>query len=173
MGTAVLRWSDIRNYADLVGRHLAVHWITYAVAWIAAVMFQDSYRLGINQSPSLPQTIFLIHKHELPRKGDYVAFLAPSTTNFRSGSILTKIVVGTEGDVVSVDDRIVRINMQAAGFAKPKSRKGETLEPIEPSVLGAGQFYVMGLHRDSFDSRYRALGLVSVGSIVGRAYPIW
>jgi conjugal transfer pilin signal peptidase TrbI len=91
---------------------------------------------------------------------------------FNHNMILTKIVVGSPGDVVSVSGRVVRVNGVPVGFAKERSLKGEPLDPIEPSVVPPGHLYVMGLHKDSLDSRYTLVGLVPTQNVVGRAFPI-
>jgi conjugal transfer pilin signal peptidase TrbI len=163
------------GFVRLFVTHLRIHWLTYLALWALWSVTSTNYRLGINETPSLPQSIFIIHKNEVPHKGDYIAFIVPPAAkkNFTNpDAILAKILVGVEGDRITVKDRIVHVNGVAVGFAKPKSRKGEPLEPISEVVVGAGQFYVMGLHKDSLDSRYSMIGLVPQASIVGRAFPI-
>lgn len=167
--------SRVINFARLLGHHLRVHWVAYALVPLVFVMFQANYRIGINETPSLPQTFFLIHKRAEVHKGDYVSFKIPPANGpvkFNHNMILTKIVVGAPGDVVSVSDRIVRVNGVPVGFAKERSLKGEPLDPIEPSVVPPGHLYVMGLHKDSLDSRYTLVGLVPSVNVVGRAFPI-
>lgn len=161
------------QFGRLFWAHLRVYWIAYAMLSACAVMFAKNYRIGLNQTPSLPQSIFLIHLNEPAKMGDYIAFHTPAGAGFGHDAILTKIVAGVAGDVVTVVDRVVSVNGRPVGFAKPKSLKGDSLEPIPPSVIGDGQVYVMGLHKDSLDSRYSMVGLVSLRSAVGRAIPIW
>ncbi len=163
----------VRSFGGLLLVHLKLHWGVYLFVALSTWLFADNYRVGLNQTPSLPQAIFLIHKNEPALKGDYVAFMAPKAAGFKHESILTKIVVGEPGDVVTVSDRVVSVNGHPVGFAKTHSLKGDPLEPIEPVVIGQGQMYVMGLHKDSLDSRYRLVGLVPRSAIVGKAHPIW
>lgn len=164
---------NVVTFGRLLRSHLRVYWLVYPLVAAVAILFHDNYRVGINQTASLPQSVFLIHKNELPSKGDYVAFRVAAGGKFDHSAILTKIVVGVEGDVVDVADRVVTVNGHAVGYAKTKSLKGEPLEPIQPTKIGRDQVYVMGLHKDSLDSRYTIVGLVSRADIVGRAYPIW
>lgn len=163
------------DFGRLLAAHLKVHWLVYFMLPVLFVMFQDNYRIGVNETPSLPQTFFLIHKRADVTKGDYVSFRIPPTdgkVKFNHKMILTKIVVGSPGDVVTVSDRVVRVNDIPVGFAKEKSLKGEDLDPIQPVVVPPGHLYVMGLHKDSLDSRYTIVGLVPATNIVGRAFPI-
>jgi conjugal transfer pilin signal peptidase TrbI len=165
----------IADFSRLLFAHLRTHWFAYCLLPVVYVMFQSNYRIGINETPSLPQTFFLIHKRADVHKGDYVSFRIPpsnSPVQFNSNMILTKIAVGVPGDVVSVQGRIVYVNSVPVGFAKERSLKGEPLDPIDPLVVPPGHLYVMGLHKDSLDSRYTLVGLVPTTNLVGRAYPI-
>lgn len=163
------------DFSRLLAAHLKTHWFAYLLIPVAFLMFQTNYRIGINETPSLPQTFFLIHKRADVHKGDYVSFRVPpgqSAVKFNRNMILTKIVVGSPGDVVTVQGRFVYVNGVAVGFAKERSLKGEPLDPITPVVVPPDHLYVLGLHKDSLDSRYTLVGLVSKANLVGRAYPI-
>ena len=164
---------NIKRFSEEFPRHLRTHLLLYVSLVLLALMFGENYRIGINQSPSLPQTLFLIHRNEYPKKGDYVAFHPPVGTPFGSSAILTKIVIGQPGDVITVVGRDVFVNGSPVGTAKTLSRKGEPLHPILPGVIPPDLLYVMGLHPDSLDSRYTLLGLVPRSAIVGRAWAIW
>jgi len=178
-----LRWIPLTDllsrsvaFVRLFGSHLRVHWVAYAALAALWMVVVDNYRVGFNQTPSLPQSVFLIHKNEPASKGQYVAFRVPpeASKHFSNpNAILTKIVVGVEGDRVSVADRIVHVNGVPVGYAKPKSLKGEPLFPLNEVVIPYGHLYVMGLHKDSLDSRYTIVGLVPVTSVVGRAHPLF
>ena len=165
--------THVCSFLHLLGAHLRVHWLAYIMAAACAFMFAENYRIGINQTDSLPQSLFLIKLNASASKGDYLAFHPKPGTPFKPEAILTKIVVGTEGDVVTVKDRIVYVNDRPVGFAKTKSLKGEPLDPIQAGTIGKGQYYVMGLHKDSLDSRYSMLALIERTHFVGRALPIW
>lgn len=168
--------SDSRSFGLMAWVHLRTHWLTYLALWLLWVVTTANYRIGINETVSLPQSVFWIHKNEQPTKGDYVAFEVPTEAkkHFKDPkAILAKIVVGVEGDRVTVKDRLVSVNGTVVGLAKEKSLKGEPLEPIKEQIVGAGQLYVMGLHKDSLDSRYSMVGLVSKSSVVGKAFPLW
>lgn len=181
-----LRLNSIPSPRELVGRaktfwwlvveHAKVHWVAYVALWAVWMLASSNYVIGFNQTPSLPQSVFVIHKNEPVNKGDYVAFHVPPAAawNFKNpNATLTKIAVGMEGDVVSVDERVVKVNGVPVGYAKERSLKGQPLSPIDPVTVPAGHVYVMGLHKDSLDSRYTIVGLVPFQSIVGKAYPLF
>lgn len=164
-----------KTFWHLLVQHTKTHWVAYVLIWLLWIVLSSNYLLAINESASLPQSVFVIHLHQPVSKGNYVAFTVPpdAAKHFKNpNATLTKIVVGMEGDTVSVVDRVVYVNNVPVGFAKPKSLKGEDLFPIEPVTVPKGMNYVMGLHKDSLDSRYTIVGLVPDSSIVGRAYPL-
>ena len=165
-----------KDFASLAAAHLRIYWFTYALLWCLCLLVEANYRVGINQTASLPQSLFLIHRGQVVNRGDFVTFYLDQAAakHFKTPNPkLTKIVVGVPGDRVTVSDRVVFINGSPVGYAKPTSMKGEALEPIAGSIIQAGKYYVMGLHKDSFDSRYSLVGLVDSSMIVGRSYPIF
>jgi len=48
--------------------------LAFGVIIIAAVTFQHYFVFGVNATPSLPHTLYLIHKGEPIRRGDLIAF---------------------------------------------------------------------------------------------------
>lgn len=176
----LLTLSELRqrasSFLDLFRHHLSTHWIAYFLVVLSFQLFSTNYLFGFNATVSLPQSVFLIHKGQPIAKGDYVAFTVPpaAARHFKNPkATLTKVVIGTEGDKLTVVDRVVHVNGIPVGFAKTHSLKREPLFPIEPVVIPFGYVYVMGLHKDSLDSRYDMVGLVPYTSIVGKALPIF
>ena len=169
--------SSLPTQAKTFGRqwatHLKTHWFAYLLAVVCVEMLSANYTLGINATPSLPQKLFVIHKHAPVRLGDYAAFKPPPEAGFDSRAILTKIVAGVEGDHVVQQDRMVFVNGVPVGYAKERSLKGAPLEPVRSAVIGRNEIYVRGLHKDSLDSRYAMVGLLTPDRMIGRAYPLW
>jgi conjugative transfer signal peptidase TraF len=168
-------FEKVRLFVGLLVRHLRVHWAFYVVVPITFSLFAANYRICVNETVSLPQTLFLLHRNSPVGLGDYVAFRArPSNgaVSFDPKMILVKRVVGVAGDIVEVRDRVVLLNGQPVGFAKERSLKNEPLDPIRSVTIPKGMFYVIGLHRDSLDSRYSIVGLVDSTMLVGRAIPL-
>ena len=52
--------THVCSFLHLLGAHLRVHWLAYIMAAACAFMFAENYRIGINQTDSLPQSLFLI-----------------------------------------------------------------------------------------------------------------
>ena len=92
---------------------------------------------------------------------------------YLKGQWFFKRVVGLPGDTVQVEGQNVFVNATPVGFAKPRTRTGEPLEPIAPGPIPPGRYYVQGTHPDSFDSRYRVNGLIRTEQIVGVAHKVW
>lgn len=149
-----------------------------AVALVALWAVRDFYRIGWNLTESLPEKLFVVKVGEGVLKGDYVAFeWRPKTDTlanpYPSGVMFIKIVAGVPGDKIDVENREVFVNGKSVGFAKEKSRTGLPLNPTQPGIVPEGSFYVMGLHRDSLDSRYELVGNVENINVIGRARPVF
>jgi conjugal transfer pilin signal peptidase TrbI len=107
--------------------------------------------------------------------GDLVVyrFDGDELMHVRKGQRFFKRVVGKPGDRVSVEGRRVLVNGVEVGIAKHYTRDGHRLEPIAAGVIPQGHYYVQGTHEMSFDSRYRASGLVHASQIIGTAHVIF
>jgi conjugal transfer pilin signal peptidase TrbI len=147
--------------------------LAYLVLLLAAVWFQAHYALGLNASPSLPHRCFLIHKGELPQRGEYVAFRWPGGIRYPAGATFVKVLAGLPGDVVTVQERAFHVNGAPVGVAKTVGRQGEPLAPGRTGALPPGRYYVRAPHPDSLDSRYRLTGWIAESQIIGRAYALF
>lgn len=156
-------------------------WLFVVAVLLAGIvslkLVSDKYIVSHNVSDSLPQTLFLIDKTASVKKGDYVAFVyhnQGADDPFPEGVYFTKLVVGVEGSkVTSNESRMVFVDNQYVGYAKPTSKLGVPLELIANQTVPAGSLYVMGTHKDSYDSRYARVGLIKSSDIVGKAIPIF
>lgn len=138
------------------------------------ILFTSRFQLGINLSESLAGTVFLIDKsNKTVEKRELVAFSSKNASPIPDGVTLIKRVAGVAGDCVTVKNRFVFINDRPVAFAKPASRTGEPLTPVNSSVISEGYFFAVGDHPDSFDSRYERPGLISSNAVRGRAYCLW
>lgn len=162
---------------DSFRRRLRVHarrWgIAYLLLIVGAALFQAHFGFGLNASTSLPHRFFLIHKGELPQRGEYIAFRWHGGDPYPTGVTFVKIVAGMAGDTVTRVDRDFFVNGTHVGQAKTVSRQGLPLELGPTGVLPAGRYYVRAPHPDSLDSRYRLTGWVSDEQIIGRAYALF
>jgi len=139
----------------------------------AALLFRCFFTLGLNASPSLPHTLYLIHKGVKVERGDYVAFRWQGGGPYPAGVAFVKIVAGMPGDTVKERDREFYVNDSPVGSAKPVSRQGTPLEIGPTGVIPPGQYYVTAPHPDSLDSRYRLTGWIPQTQIFGRAYALF
>lgn len=165
----------------LVRRHglaLSLLLVVWALAYVR-VFIDPTPRVPLlfNWTGSLPYKVALVRygPHSLQR-GDLVvfAFAGEAGTVYPglAGQPFFKIVRGLPGDRITVKDRIVSINGEAVGQAKTHAFDRRPLDPIAPTVIPSGHFYVQGTGPDSFDSRYRQSGLVRIEQVLGTATPL-
>ncbi len=140
---------------------------------LAALLFKSCFTFGLNASPSLPHTLYLIHKTATVERGQYVAFRWQGGGPYPAGVTFVKILAGVPGDTVTETDRQFFVNGIPSGTAKRLSRKGVPLDIGPTGVIPSGQYYVKAPHPDSLDSRYRLTGWISQTQIVGRAYVLF
>jgi len=132
--------------------------------------------LLFNWTPSLPYHVASLHPlATAPARDSYILyrFEGEAVAQYPGlrGQPIFKRVAGLPGDVVTVSGRDVFVNGVPVGTAKPRSFDGWPLAPIAPTVIPEGHYFVSGSSPDSFDSRYRASGLVRDDQIVGRVKP--
>jgi conjugal transfer pilin signal peptidase TrbI len=167
-------------------RHMVRHPLLYAPLlgiWVLAELrlFVDPtphVPLLVNWTPSLPYHLAWLRRDKLPpKRGDYVVYAFDGGARHDwpglAGQPFFKIVRGLPGDTVSVDDRIVAVNGEPVGRAKTHTLDRRPLDPIEPTTIPPGHYYVQGTSVDAFDSRYRASGLVRLEQMLGTVVPLF
>ena len=175
------RFSVIAPLRLLVRNHWKVLVAAFVVWGFAftRVMVEPTPRLPLlfNITPSLPYYVAWLEHTDLIVRGDYIIYSFDGAEQqvypgLRAQPFF-KQVRGIPGDRVSVQTRNVFINGAFVGMAKSTTFDGHPLDPIYPTVIPAGYFYVQGTHSDSFDSRYQQSGLVRVDHVIGRVRPIF
>ena len=183
MNTLAIRF--IAGFTDFL-RHMLARWYLYVpvfAVWgfaYARVFIDPTPRVPVlfNWTPSLPYSVALVQygPHTL-RRGDYVVFAfageAQAAYPGLHGQPFFKIVRGMPGDAVTVEDRVVAINGEVVGQAKTHAYDRRPLDPISATVIPPGHYYVQGTSPDSFDSRYRASGLVRAEQVLGTVVPLF
>ena len=154
-------------------RHFRRRWYVYlplALAWVVA-----QHYLLFNWTASLPYSMVWFDSARNFTRGDLIVyrFDGQELMYLKKGQRFFKRIGGMPGDRVSVENRRVLINGADVGIAKQYTLEGHRLEPLEPGVIPAGYYYVQGTHEMSFDSRYRASGLVNVSQIIGKVHVIF
>ena len=166
-------------------RHMRRRWYLYLPVF--AIWTFAYVRLFVDPTPRLPllfnwtgslpcHVAWLRDRPASIERGDLVVFAldgeARQTYPGLHGQPFFKIVRGVPGDRVTVDDRTVSINGEVVGIAKTHSFNRRPLEPITDLVIPPGHYYVQGTSPDSFDSRYRASGLVRDEQVLGTVVPL-
>lgn len=162
------------------------HWFAYTLAFtIWGLAFVRVFvhpvpcvPLLFNWTASMPYTIALVQVGQQPlARGDFIVYRFDGAAQTLYPGLRAqpffKRIAGVPGDRVTVVGRQVFVNGCPAGFAKPFTFDHRPLEPIAATVIPPGYYYVQGSHPDSFDSRYRASGLVRADQVVGKVIPLF
>ena len=168
-------------------RHVRAHWVAYVpvfTIWGLAfirVFIDPTPHLPIlfNWTPSLAYKVAVVRygNRQPLKQGDFIIYAFDGEAQrmypgLRAQPFFKKIS-GVPGDRVTVVGRQVFVNGRGVGVAKAKTFDGHPLAPIAEAVIPAGQFYVQGTSPDSFDSRYRASGLVRMDQVLGKVIPLF
>jgi conjugal transfer pilin signal peptidase TrbI len=160
----------------LVG-HIKSHAISWLLLACLYLVVHANYRLAINQTPSLPYKLFLIHIDEKVVTGGLVAFRTHNVKPYPDGYVFVKRVAASSGDNVEKAGR----NFIAGGKTLVGKEVGLSKKILFPNdqlregknTLPPNKYFVAGDHEYSLDSRYSLLGLVDEKDVIGRAYPIF
>ncbi len=124
-------------------------------------------KIGFNATDSLDGYVALTDLMAKPKLGDTVLFSAPKN-QFTSQKIpFMKIIIGVEGDEILVKGDDLYVAGQFRGVVKKYSINGVELFPIENQTIPANMFFMWTPHQDSYDSRYKSIGLINEDSIFG------
>jgi conjugal transfer pilin signal peptidase TrbI len=152
-------------------------WVFWPLATALTLYLSVSffYSLGVNLTSSLPQKYYLIEKQfdrDQLQSGDIIQFKYKDNFGFKFNSNFLKVIAGKEGDVVRHIGRDVYVNDKHIGFAKlfaGREQEGDALEIGPEGAIPKDHFFVYTANPDSFDSRYKYVGLVRKDFITGRA----
>ncbi len=135
------------------------------------------YKFSVTLTPSLKHRIYWLTRNpDKVVRGDYVLFhhkeLAAKVGMKKSEEML-KVIGCNEGDQLTVDaEKKFYCNGEYMVRAKDISLKGEPLQHfVFNGQIPKGVMFVMGQHKDSYDSRY--FGFVDKNRILAKAYPIF
>jgi len=165
--------NKVSNLVRLCYSVIRKHPYYWAAGIILPVVAAQFVTIALNDSVSLPQTIFIVVKGSQVEKSGYVAFRWNGAGPYRKGITFIKIVAGVPGDTVTAQGHEYFVNGQYVGTAKERSRTGEPLQPGSTGVITDGSYYVMTPHVDSLDSRYAMTGWIQKQAIIGRAYAVF
>lgn len=168
----------LKNFSFLLWKHLRRFFITYVLIFCLFSLFKENYRFAINETPSLPYSLLLIHFNEPPERDGLVAFAWHGGEPYPDGYTFVKRLRAIPGDRITKrgrdfiigNDRIV--GLEVGQFTKRALSPNQELKE-GVNVVPDGKYFVTGDHESSLDSRYSLLGLVSEEDVIGSAYVIF
>ena len=136
--------------------------------------------ISVTLTPSLNHRVFFLIFNPDPEsimKGNYVLFnigqkMIRQFVDESDTDKIMKIVGCAGGSVLKVEGKDYYCDGVLLGHAKDVSLAGKPLyHYVFNGSIPAGRLFVIGEHKDSFDSRY--FGLVDVQTVVAKAYPLF
>jgi len=132
-------------------------------------------RFAVALTPSVEYRLFFLERGpQQVEKGDFVYMDGLSSRYVKNGTPFSVIkeVGCDEGDFLDVKNREYFCNGDFLVKAKSITLKGEKIANFQFSGrVPAGFMFLIGRHKDSFDSRY--LGFFKKADIVALAHPIF
>jgi conjugal transfer pilin signal peptidase TrbI len=166
-----------RSFGSLLLKHTKSHGITWILLVLLYTIFHANYRLAINQTPSLPYTLFLICLNDTTETGGFIAFKWHNGKPYPDGYTFVKRLLAGPGDTVTKNGRDFKVGNteltgQEVGLSKRILFPNDELHEGK-NTIQLGKYFVAGDHEYSLDSRYSLLGLVDKKDVIGRAYTIF
>lgn len=150
-------------------------WLAITVLLVAGTLLP--YKISVTLTPSLKHRIYWLTRNpDRVVRGDYVLFRHKELSDrmgMKKSEDVMKILGCNEGELLTVDvEKKFYCNGEYLVRAKDISLKGEPLQHfVYNGSVPKGVMFVMGQHKDSYDSRY--FGFVDKSRILAKAYPIF
>lgn len=169
---------NLRHNALRLFLGLSRHYGRYGWIWLSVLLLIVSithhWKLAYNYTNSLPQTLFAIHIGQKDvKRGDYISFYPPRRATSGNEMPFVKKVVCLPGERIRSYGQQIFCEDKPVALAKEFSLKGLPLQKVSDQVLGEDDYFVVGTHPDSFDSRYQNFGPINRCRFIGKAYPIF
>ncbi|MBM4206954.1 MAG: hypothetical protein FJ190_02685 [Gammaproteobacteria bacterium] len=166
-----------KTFGHILVNHLKSHSITWVLLILLYGVIHANYRLAINQTPSLPYTLFLICLDKNVETGGFIAFKWHNGDPYPDGYIFAKRLLAGPGKIVTKKGRDFTVGDRTlvgkeVGLSLKKLFPNDELHDGK-NTIQLGKYFVAGDHEYSLDSRYNLLGLVDEKDVIGRAYPIF
>ncbi|QSV17601.1 signal peptidase I [Photobacterium ganghwense] len=152
--------------------------IVFLLIWQFWVFFQNNYRIGIDTQLEQSLPGYHVYLTDLNDKelvvGKVYQFRTKGLSPFYSdGEKMVKYLRAIPGDEVSVQSGTITVNNKQVAWGLAQSNRLGVDEShfYGKKILAAGEYWFLGTHMNSFDSRY--WGSVNEDQIVGRAYPLF
>lgn len=102
-------------------------------------------------------------------RGDIIVFESSLKTQDGGNKLLVKRIIALPGDTISIEGGGVMINGQLV--EEEYTKDGYTATEMEEVIIPDGYVFAMGDNRqNSMDSRDSRVGLVSLDTVVGKAF---
>lgn len=150
-------------------------WLAITCLIVAGTLIP--YKFSVTLTPSLKHRIYWLTRNpDKVVRGDYVLFHHKefaTKVGMKKSEEMLKVIGCNEGDQLTVDaEKKFYCNGEYLVRAKDISLKGEPLQHfVFNGQIPKGVMFVMGQHKDSYDSRY--FGFVDKNRILAKAYPIF
>ena len=166
-----------KSFGPILLNHLKSHAMTWVLLVSLYGVIHSNYRLAINQTPSLPYSLFLICLDKKVESGGLIAFRWHNGDPYPDGYTFTKRLLAGPGDIVTKKGRDFTVGDRTlvgkeVGLSLKKLFPNDELHDGK-NTIQLGKYFVAGDHEYSLDSRYNLLGLVDEKDVIGRAYPIF
>jgi signal peptidase I len=158
-----------------MNKKIIVVFIMLMGGYIIVDFLGSNYILGINDSGSLSDKIFLVNKKERKfSSGDIVAFhySGEEYLNYKKGKLFAKIATCMPGQLLEKKGNSFYCDSKEVARALRVDSKLQRLPEFEYSgIIPQGNYFFTTPHPKSFDSRY--FGFVKKDQIVGVARSIF
>ena len=104
-----------------------------------------------------------------PKRGDIIIFESDLKTETGEDKLLVKRIIALPGDTISIKDGLVIINGEQ--LLEEYTKDGYTATEMDEITVEEGCLFAMGDNRqNSMDSRDSRIGMVSIDSVIGKAF---
>ena len=156
------------------GRKKILRWLCFIAAIILIFWALSPFgQFAINGVKSLDGFLYFVEKGAKPVHGEIAAFYPPNGNLYPDEMWFGKIIAGSAGDVVTIENRSFYINGHYIGDAKESSTGGIPLEMSSPGVIPVGYYFMWTPHEGSYDSRYEDINWIHETRIFGRMHRIF
>ena len=137
---------------------IALALVVFAVLYSLVLFAKKDFGIGVIRTPSIDASVIIYDKSvdKSGLKNKIVFFLSPKQTPyFPQYSNFAKYVRCEGGDKLSVKGLDYFCNGKLIGTAKTTDKNGKSVKPfVYEGLIPDGQYFVMGTHERSYDSRY-------------------
>lgn len=139
------------------------------VLLVFAFIFRTATVVNVSMQNTLhaDDRLILSHIGYTPKRGDIIVLSTKAVD-----TPVVKRVIATGGQTVNIDFQAHKVYVNGKALSEPYIREptSERGDLSYPMKVPAGHVFVMGDNRnDSYDSRYRAVGMIDNRDIIGHA----